>query len=64
MEIVAEFNRYNRRQLVIGDPALASMRFGGSFTPTGYASLIELLEQDFGVVVERRSDEIILRRAR
>lgn len=61
-EIVAEFNRYNRERLVIGDSSLATLRFGGSFTPTGYASFVELLEQDFGIVAERNGDEIVLRK--
>src|SRR5262249_50414206 len=33
-EAVAEFNRYNRRQLVIADPAIATLRVGGAFDVT------------------------------
>lgn len=63
-DVAAEFNRYNRHRLVIEDPALAEQKFGGAFAASGYESLIEVLEQSFGVVAERRADVTILRRAR
>jgi transmembrane sensor len=43
-EAVAEFNRYNRRQLVIDDPAIARRTIGGQFkasNPEGFASALE-----------------------
>jgi transmembrane sensor len=61
-EVVAEFNRYNRHQLRIVDPVLASEAFGGSFAPGGYESLIDVLQQSFDVVAERRGSETLLRR--
>jgi len=42
---VAEFNRYNRRQLVVGDPAIAGERFDGVFRtddPEGFAKAVEV----------------------
>jgi transmembrane sensor len=63
-EIVREFNRYNRRQLVVADTALAAKRFSGTFRADGYASLVRLLETDFGVAVETREDRLILRAGR
>lgn len=62
-EVVAEFNRYNRHKLTIGDPTLATMTFGGVFASNGYESLVEVLEQSFGVVAERKDNVTILRRA-
>jgi transmembrane sensor len=62
-EVVAEFNRYNRHQLTIVDPALARQTFGGAFASTGYASFVEVLEQSFRVVAEHREAETILRLA-
>jgi len=62
-EVVAEFNRYNRHKLVIDDPVLARQTFGGAFAPGGYSSLVEILQKSFGVRVERRPDETILRKA-
>ena len=60
-EIVAEFNRYNRHRLVIADPRLAALRFGGSFLADGYDTLVHLLETNHGVIAERRGDETVLR---
>jgi transmembrane sensor len=60
-EIIADFNRYNQHRLVIADPALASSRFGGTFPAGDYHSLVQLLEKSFGVKVERRDRETVLR---
>jgi transmembrane sensor len=60
-EVVAEFNRYNRQRVVIADPALGAVSFGGAFRSDGYESLVEVLEQSFNVVAERREEETILR---
>lgn len=60
-DIVAEFNRYNRHKLTIGDPFLAIKRFGGTFPSNDYASLVQLLHLEFGVIVERHSHETVLR---
>ncbi|WP_414661737.1 FecR family protein [Horticoccus sp. 23ND18S-11] len=60
-EIVADFNRFNQHRLVIADATLASRRFGGTFPAGDHASLVQLLEKTFGVVVERRERETILR---
>jgi transmembrane sensor len=45
-EAVGEFNRYNRRQLVISDPALAGYRIGGAFkatSPDRFATAVQKL---------------------
>lgn len=62
-EMVAEFNRYNRRKLVIADVALAAQRFGGVFRPDDSAGFVRALEVNFGVKAEQRADETILRLA-
>lgn len=62
-DVVTEFNRYNRHQLVIGDSTLGAEPFGGSFASHGYEAFVEVLEQSFAVVAERRGNETILRRA-
>ncbi|MGH7946541.1 MAG: FecR family protein [Opitutaceae bacterium] len=59
--VVAEFNRYNRHQLVIGDARLGSKRFGGKFPAHDFESFILSLETSFGVVAERRENETVLR---
>lgn len=48
-EAVAEFNRYHRQQLVLVDPALASLEIGGRFRSTDLASFIAALEHSFDV---------------
>ena len=59
--VVAEFNRYNRHRLVIGDAQLGSQRFGGKFPADDIESFVDLLERNFGVVAERRENETVLR---
>jgi len=61
-EVVAEFNRYNRHQLVIEDAELATQRFGGKFPANDIESFVLLLESNFGAIAERRAGETMLRR--
>jgi transmembrane sensor len=63
-DVVAEFNRYNRHQLVIDDRRLATQRFGGTFPADDSTGFVQLLEREFGVVAQRRSGETTLRLAR
>jgi transmembrane sensor len=60
-EIVAQFNARNRHQLVIADAALAAQRFGGSFDANDPATLVRLLEADFGVISEVEPHRTVLR---
>jgi transmembrane sensor len=48
-EAVAEFNRYNSRKLVLADPALATLRVGGSFAATDPKAFSAALERVFGI---------------
>lgn len=48
-EAVAEFNRYNRRQLRIVDSAIAQRRIGGSFDATDPDSFAAALQTTFGI---------------
>jgi transmembrane sensor len=59
-EVAAEFNRYNRTKLVIGDPAAAKMEIGGTFAAAnveGFARVAQLLT---GLRFENRGDEIVI----
>jgi transmembrane sensor len=47
-EAVAEFNRYNRRQLVIDDPAIEELHIGGVFDATDLDSFVAAL-RTFGI---------------
>jgi transmembrane sensor len=48
-DVVAEFNRYNRRQMVIADPSIADLRIGGGFEATDPESFVAALERTFGI---------------
>jgi transmembrane sensor len=61
-EIIAEFNRYNRVQLAVEDPALAVERFGGSFRVDQPDAFVRLLENRFGVCAQRSVAQIVLSR--
>jgi len=55
-EAVAEFNRYNRRQLVITDPDIASKTIGGAFKATNPDRFATALEKMFHVEVRVHQD--------
>jgi transmembrane sensor len=59
--VVAEFNRYNRRQLVIGDTAIADREIGGYFKSRNLDSFVRILQSSFGVNADVAGDQIILR---
>lgn len=64
-EVLVEFNRRNRVQLVIQDPELASIPISASFHSDNIEGFLRLLEAGFDAQVERRGDsEILLRRRR
>lgn len=60
-EVAAEFNRYNRRQLLV-DPSAADVVIGGSFRATNLQGFLRLLERGFGVRPEPVGDRLLLRR--
>jgi transmembrane sensor len=51
-DVVAQFNRYNDRQLVIVEPGVAELKIGGFFKPTNLDAFVSVLESDFGVRVK------------
>jgi transmembrane sensor len=57
-DVVDEFNRYNRRQLVIRDPQLLDFHVSGVFPSTDSERMIELLRQRFGIVTETTEHSI------
>lgn len=64
-EAVAQFNRYSRVQLEIGDPELASRPVGGGFTADQAENFANILLAGGDVRLERVSDtHIILRKSR
>ena len=59
-EAAAEFNRYNRRQIVIRDPEAASIRIGGTFQASNVDAFARLLRDAYGLDVEVRSDRVTI----
>jgi transmembrane sensor len=59
-DAVAEFNRYNRRKLVVEGDAAAKVRIGGSFEAQNIDAFARLLQQAFGLSVEDEGDQIII----
>lgn len=63
-QVVAEFNRYSRVQLELGDDTLAGRAIGGSFSGDAAASFAALLAEGGEIRLERLPpDRIILRSA-
>lgn len=58
--VVADFNRHNSHQLVIADAELGQRPFGGSFRADNLQGFVQLLEERFGVRVERGRDRTVL----
>jgi transmembrane sensor len=55
-DAVAEFNRYNRRQLVITDPGIAGKTIGGAFKATNPDRFATALKKMFRVAVRVHED--------
>ena len=63
VDAVAEFNRLNRHQLVLGEPALGDLRIGGTFRPDNVEGFVRLLGETLGLRAEADGDNrLVLRR--
>jgi transmembrane sensor len=63
-EAVAEFNRYNTRQVSIADPATAALRVGGYFQTSDLTGFVQAVTEAFPVAARQAPDGgIILSRA-
>jgi transmembrane sensor len=61
-DALAEFNRYNRRQLKLADASLARLRVGGTFNATDPESFAAALASTFSLRVDSADpDTIVLR---
>jgi transmembrane sensor len=57
-DVVAEFNRYNTRRLVVDSADLASLKISGQYTSTNPDSLLRFLSLQKGVLVRKTHGEI------
>lgn len=58
-DAVEEFNRYNRRRIVIANPEIATLRVGGRFQATDPDSFVAALEKSSGVNTTSADAEVI-----
>jgi transmembrane sensor len=58
--VVAQFNRYNKRQLVIADPSVAAVEIGGYFHPTNLDAFVGALQSDFGLRVASEGNRLVI----
>ena len=59
-EVAEEFNRYNKRQLVIADPSLHEFRISGNFPSADPTPLLSFLRVQPGIRVTETEDEIVI----
>ena len=59
-QAVEEFNRYRATPLVIGDPAIASLRVGGAFRLDRSEDFVQALQSGFGVRAVAGSDNSVI----
>lgn len=63
-DILAKFNRRNPVQLRTTDPQVSALRLSATFRSDNVEGFVRLMESDFGLHAERRSEtEIVLSRA-
>lgn len=58
---IAEFNRYNVRQIVIASRTVAAFKIAGRFRATNVEGFVRLLERGYPIKVEHKDDQLILR---
>lgn len=58
----AEFNRYNRRQLVVRDPKTAQLTISGTFPSNDLSPFTEVVQSVFGLDIARADNKIVLSR--
>lgn len=57
-DVATEFNRYNRKPIVIGDADAAAIRIGGTFRASNVATFARLLHDAYGLKVEEDGERI------
>jgi transmembrane sensor len=61
-EVIAEFNRYNARQMIVEDASLAEYHIRGTFDAGDPDRLVQFLRDRFGADVRERGNEIRISR--
>jgi len=63
-DVVAEFNRYGGRKIIVADQETARIPLSASFPTDGAQSFLELAKAMLKVKIEQHGDEIVISRAR
>lgn len=58
--VVAEFNRYNERKVLVRDPAIASLPISGRFRTNNVQAFLRLMQSGFPVQASAVADDIVL----
>jgi transmembrane sensor len=61
-DVVAEFNRYNHRKLIVADEATGAILVDGNFRADNVDAFIRLLDSSFDVTAFPHGDEVVLRK--
>ena len=61
-DAAAEFNRYNRKKLIVADQSVARMTIDGTFQANNTDDFAHLMQAVFGLHVEKRADETVISR--
>jgi transmembrane sensor len=59
-EAAAEFNRYNRRKIIVTDAAVGALHIAGAFRSANVDGFVRLLEQGYPIRVVQQEDRIAL----
>jgi len=59
-DVVIQFNRRNRLQLVIGDPSIAERPVGGTFAADNVEGFVRLLEASGTITIERQGETTVV----
>ncbi|HWA86087.1 MAG TPA: FecR domain-containing protein [Opitutus sp.] len=59
-DVVAEFNRYNSRKLIVADDATGDILIGGIFRADNVEAFVRLLNVGFGVGARPQGDDLVL----
>lgn len=60
-DVVAQMNPHNQRKLILGDDAVGLIRVSGILSADKLDTLVEMLETEFHVRVDRQPERIVLR---
>jgi transmembrane sensor len=59
-EVAAEFNRYNRKKLIIGDTEAGAIRIGGSFKADNVDAFVRLLRDAYGLKIDDSEEAVTI----